>query len=488
MKPNNTPTTPALDSFFTTYPRVCAVVLAGTKGSRLFPMTSSSDMPKHLLPVAGIPSILRLVGNLLNFPEIVIAISKEDTKTLDVIQQVATLKDSSEDMWNLRSKANDQKITILKLSEDCFGSVDALRHIEAKKIVNAQTRMVVMPGDLVFLRKDIDFDALIRPSDDAACTVLLVDVGETDEHGVPLKESAKAKKGGLGRDEEDIEYIGLSYPKAASQTKLPSLPRIVWKESKLDVEADEDMTGSTAKLEVPKPRLRGGKFVVRTEWNDVHVYSLAPWVRQLLIARKSLSSIQTDLIPLLVSRQFRGKKATFGSSLETKEEDEANEKENVVQAMSFDENPYAVSALVLENKTVLRINNIPAFIFACKETVANGSVLPMPEESKWNGKFLSLVLKDSTLGAKITMKSSIIGRDCQLGSKCRLNNVVVMDNVTIGENCSLQNTILGSGVVLGNNCSLNDCQVGPGKTLPVGTKEKGESFMAGEDIAVVSML
>jgi NDP-sugar pyrophosphorylase family protein len=84
------------------------------------------------------------------------------------------------------------------------------------------------------------------------------------------------------------------------------------------------------------------------------------------------------------------------------------------------------------------------------------------------------------------MKSSIVGASCQLGSKCRLNNVIIMDNVTIGENCSLQNTILGSGVVLGNNCSLNDCQVGPGKAMPMGTKEKGESFMVGEDIAAAA--
>jgi translation initiation factor eIF-2B subunit gamma len=289
----------------------------------------------------------------------------------------------------------------------------------------------------------------------------------------------------LGRDEEDIEYIGLSYPKTTTQTKSSSLPRIVFLESKLEVEADEDMTGSTAKLELPKPRLHKGKLVIGTEWNDVHVYSLAPWVRQLLVARKSLSSVQSDLLPLLVSRQFRGKKATFGSSLEENDDGEEG-KENAAQAIRVGEEPFAVSALVLENKTVLRINTIPAYLFACKETVANGSELPMPEDSRWNGKFVSLVLKDSTLGAKVTMKSSIVGASCQLGSKCRLNNVVIMDNVTIGENCSLQNTILGSGVVLGNNCSLNDCQVGPGKALPMGTKEKGESFMVGEDIAAAA--
>ena len=153
-----------------------------------------------------------------------------------------------------------------------------------------------------------------------------------------------------------------------------------------------------------------------------------------------------------------------------------------------DDELYAVSALVLSNRTVLRINNIQSYLFANKETVANGSTLKMPSESKWNGKFQSLVLQGSTLGAKVTMKSSIVGSDCKLGGKCRLNNVVIMDNVTIGENCSLQNTIIGSGSKLGNNTSLNDCQVGPGKELPAGTKEKGESFMVGDDIDAQEIL
>jgi GTP:adenosylcobinamide-phosphate guanylyltransferase len=157
-------------------------------------MTSSSDMPKHLLPVAGVPSILRLIQGLVNFPEIVIAIHNEDTQTLNVVQQVAALKESStDDMWSLQGKTNNQKITILKLPEDCFGSVNALRQVEAKNIVHTQTRMVVVPGDLVVLKKNINLDALIRPDDESACTALLVDVGEMDEHGVPLKESAKVR-------------------------------------------------------------------------------------------------------------------------------------------------------------------------------------------------------------------------------------------------------------------------------------------------------
>ena len=321
----------------------------------------------------------------------------------------------------------------------------------------------------------------------------------------------QAKRGGLSRDKEDIEYIALSFPQNGSSSSSPqqsSLPRIVLKKSKLDVETDEDMTGSTAKLVIPKSRLRGRgcaeQLVIRTEWSDVHVYSFAPWVRQLFMARtKNLSSIQADLIPLLISRQYRGKRDTFGksvlASLATNSDDgdvsssagsenaspKAGVSNKILSKATSDSEPYLVLSVVLPAKTALRANTVPAYLFACKEAVANcgddpSSQLRLPVGAKRNGKFQTLTLEGTELGSKINMKSSVVGKSCKLGAKCRLNNVVIMDGITIGEQCSLQNTIIGFGATLGNNCSLNDCQVGPGVEIPSGTKEKGEPFVAGD--------
>ena len=110
MKPNVASAAVPLSSFLKTHCRLTAVILAGTKGSRLFPMTSS-ETPKHLLPVAGIPSILRLLETLVNFPEIVIAISPEDGQTKKVVENVAKLKDDKGDIWIFESSKN-QKITL----------------------------------------------------------------------------------------------------------------------------------------------------------------------------------------------------------------------------------------------------------------------------------------------------------------------------------------------------------------------------------------
>jgi translation initiation factor eIF-2B subunit gamma len=288
------------------------------------------------------------------------------------------------------------------------------------------------------------------------------------------------------------------------------LPQIIFKQTKQTVEADHDMTGSTAKLQIPKARLcHGQELVIRTEWSDVHVYSLAPWVRQLIRSRRNLSSLQEDLLPLLVARQHRGKRATFGKAglealaelnKENQQEENSNTGDNSSSSLAggdssinndpqgddsyqhdaLDDKPYSVQALLLPSKSAVRANTIPAYLFACKEAVAVATPSMLPEGCRWNGKFQTLTLEGTTLGAKINMKSSTVGKHCRLGDKCRLHNVVIMDGASIGEGCSLQNTIVGHGAQIGNNCSLNDCQVGPGMVLPPSTKEKGESFMVGD--------
>lgn len=191
---------------------------------------TTAEHPKHLLPVAGVPSILRLLhgkGPLAAFSLIVITIAADDNRTLPTLlgendddtmdmpagdheadspkhaPPLATLHSKSDaSQCKLTStQVKGQVIHVVKLSEDCFGPIDALRQVEATKIVDPRARMVVLPGDLVFLNANTFngnnsgnvLDALIRPSSNTACISMLVDVLEQDEHGHPLKESAKVR-------------------------------------------------------------------------------------------------------------------------------------------------------------------------------------------------------------------------------------------------------------------------------------------------------
>jgi translation initiation factor eIF-2B subunit gamma len=305
----------------------------------------------------------------------------------------------------------------------------------------------------------------------------------------------------LARDEEDIEYIALSY-----SSTMTSAPRLVWKQFKIDVHDNEAMVAETPKLKLPKSRLRvGGMTRVRTDWNDVHVYVLSPWVRRLMVERKSLLTIQGDLLPLLISRQFQGIKETFGGQVQQDALQEilATSPDLMVidLAAPIDDrddpaaNPMAQKSLGSQHEYMVlahvqdeafRAHTISSYLHASREILAQASAeegtakknpcLQLPPNTSVRSKFHSILLPGATTGDKVTFKSTSVGRNCKLGAKCRLNNVVIMDDVTIGENVILQNSIVGPKVTIGDNCNLNDCQVASGKEIPTGEKAKGETF------------
>lgn len=317
------------------------------------------------------------------------------------------------------------------------------------------------------------------------------------------------KKGGLARDEEEIEYIALSYASPSSA------PRLVLKQLKIDVHDNEAMVAETPKLALPKPLLRlGGMTRVRTDWNDVHVYVLSPWVRRLVVERKTLMTVQGDLLPLLISRQFKGVAATFGSKVEEDlvkeiirnspdlittdlagpidDGDGPSRRVSPVSPQTLSTvaqkqgDAYAVLAHVQDE--AVRSQTISAYLHTSREVLAQASALGGPPNDDKNpclefppntsvrSKFHSILLPGATTGEKVTFKSAAVGSNCKLGTKCRLNNVVIMDNVIIGDNVILQNSIVGTGCSIGDNCNLNDCQVAPGRSVASGEKSKGESL------------
>lgn len=289
------------------------------------------------------------------------------------------------------------------------------------------------------------------------------------------------------------------------------------KQSKVVVEEDEGI-GSTPKLVLPKGRFRhpGGpsSTSIRTDLHDLHVYALSPWVVKLLSVRSGLSSLQKELVPLLISRQFRGVASAFGSTALKASPEGREALDDVLSSSPFalgvsqqgrnsiaDDSdhqfgggdgplsspPFAVSAQVLDrisSRLTLRCSTIPAYLYGCREIVANAAKAGtdaqktiFPEGTHVNSKFQSILLPSSSVGEKVTLKSSTVGKGTKLGSRCRLNNVVIMDGASVGDHCILQNSVLGAGCVIGENCNLNDCQVAPGAEVPSLTKEKGESFM-----------
>ncbi len=335
----------------------------------------------------------------------------------------------------------------------------------------------------------------------------------------------QAKKGGLSREDGDIEYVALSEVK----TNNSSAQRIILKRSKFNVEKDEDITGKTPKLELPKSRLHAPihQISIGKDWNDVHLYCLSPWVMKIIMTKVHLKDLAKEVLPLLVECQFKGIKACLGitefddsadddDDVEKKDDNVDDEKVQVLTQLLTDvpfakkhnlvalggsvegdddmntsnkvdvkrDHTFTVMAKTLPHslsKLTLRACNVSYYSYACREVVSQAvksdtSKLSLPSEAEVDTKFGSVIMPNCTFGEKVQIKSSTIGKNVTVGNRCRLNNVVVMDDVKIGQNCILQNSVISRGCTIEDNCNLNDCQLRPKCLLEHGTKGKGESY------------
>jgi NDP-sugar pyrophosphorylase family protein len=533
-----------------------------SSGDERLALVATDTAPEHLLPVAGIPILVRLLTALQAacFAHVVIVLDPKDTATrttLSSVKGVSVDKDTNVHQTTdsgvssnvTRLSWANMTLTLLTLDTPCGSDGEALRRVEQSNVVASDRHLLVVPGDLVVeatgqpLRELMQMhrssysswgtthdirgvsawnysNANVSTAAPAGCSILLTHVGATDEKGHPLKESAKQKKGLLSRDEEDIDYMAFAGD-----------GQLVWKQPKLDVEDDKEMIGSTPKLVLPKARLprsrtsssRTSTLRVGTEWNDVHCYCLAPWVRRLLVARTAplVQSLRHDLLPLLIQRQSKGIASTLGRNvaLETIESLIMDSRVPLVSTTAhvstreglstglppekarLPQVDFSVLAHVTTDMLVVRVTSIAAYLYANREVThaiaapsppLRAHTLPpvvvpkqsasfaVPEGALVHAKMHSIVLADCQVAEKVTFKSSVVGRHCQLGTNCRLNNVVLHNNAVVGDQTMLQNTIVGHHAVIGDNCSLNDCQVAAKVSIPSGTKAKGEVFMAEE--------
>ena len=399
--------------------------------------------------------------------------------------------------------------------------------------------------------------------------MLFADVGAEDGNGVPMKESSKAKSGLLARSEEDAEYVGLSsevpMPQSGSLASLsysrrstisttssshvrsPPSRRVVLKLSKLEVEEDEG-TGSTPKLLVSRRRLHaadsdrrravsggGSKMVgrrpigatsdtdsvdrspsisLRTDLLDLHLYVISNWVFRLMHARPKMQSFQAEVLPLLISRQYRGVEAAFGPTAcrdETNRErlrgvlremdgggvvvvdeasgglgsfvpaynddDDANrragggndgdemDRSSVAAAaqsradissgpsLPSKRHRFAVSAQVLSREAsslTLRTCTLPALLYGCGEVTSRILKLDPVVSS-------SLV----AVGARLSTKfNSILMPGCTLGEKVQTKSCTIGGNVVLGDKAKLNNVVVMDGATIGPGTVLQQCFVG----------------------------
>ena len=177
---------------------------------------------------------------------------------------------------------------IVDVLDRTLGTADALRQVAARIPVGAD--LLVLPGDVLagppgLLHTLADRHRLR----DAALTMLLRQDGKVEP--VPGKKPAKkVTKDGVKR------YFGIVHGEE----------RVLFVRSELDLE-DCDRSEEDGKLlMVPKALLRRrARITLRTDVEDMHCYVFAYGVLQLILERENLSSLQDDVLPLLLESQFR---------------------------------------------------------------------------------------------------------------------------------------------------------------------------------------
>mmetsp|Transcript_14613 Transcript_14613/g.27478 ORF Transcript_14613/g.27478 Transcript_14613/m.27478 type:complete len:658 (-) Transcript_14613:42-2015(-) len=474
------------------------------------------------------------------------------------------------------------RIAIVPLPADCGGSADALRHVVSANVIKSslsgKNHVMVLPSDLVLYghvgKRNIEKDneqqqqqqrqrdganasgigsmaaackeiapestvdsllywnalgslanvhrreyrAGLKKGMPLAMTLLLADVGEEDENGLPLKESAKAKKGGIARDEEDIEYIGISTIRNRNQ---PPTQRIIVKQSKYNVEEDIHNTGATPKLHIPKARLHSpmNQIMIKSSWSDLHVFCFSPWALNLLLVKDHLKELGKDFVPFLVSRQFRGLRASFGSGggggvkgggddivmaqigeektldallVDTMEELNLDGKrikrkrgsmifhvvdDNVMRegrggGVSVDENsyegdcPFMVSAHVLSrecSKLSLRACTIPSYMYACREVVTRAIASSAVTTNQTKNEFGALYLPEgTTIDDKF---NCVVLPDTVIGEKVQIKSCTIGRGVSIGNRCRLNNVVVHDNAVIGENSILQNSTLSEGSII-----------------------
>ncbi|CAM9261058.1 unnamed protein product [Pylaiella littoralis] len=431
-----------------------AVVLACEDGRRLYPLTQ--DCPATLLPVLNKP-LLHYQLELLEkagYTEALVVCSR--------ITEAGVFKYTE-------TYAGELTLELVVVNGS-LDTAEVLRQVSGK----IRSDFLLLPGDLVCEEVLRDLAELhVSKSSDVTMVV---------KEEAPIKDAKGRKTGRPKRDEEDIDYVGLT----RSGRLVVKLPKLFVEEA----------------LRIQKALLRRHETVtLSTTMQDVNVYVLAHWVLGFLDEHRAIASVQNELVPALVRRQFRNcitggeplaKRATSVLTASLREEalisrissgkpsadgERAHPGEGAPGA-----NEVRCFALTLRHGDAYcsQAKTLAAYCTMNRELLTTRELTekcPWSMPSGFRPKDSTLVGEGCHIGPKGTLKLSVIGRQCKIGEKAKINNCIVMDGVTIEDNCTIQNSVICRRATVETGCNLNECYIGPEYKVPSGTKEKQETYV-----------
>eukprot|EP01006_Ploeotia_vitrea_P044549 TRINITY_DN66837_c2_g1_i1.p1 TRINITY_DN66837_c2_g1~~TRINITY_DN66837_c2_g1_i1.p1 ORF type:complete len:288 (-),score=164.35 TRINITY_DN66837_c2_g1_i1:435-1172(-) len=237
-------------------------------------------------------------------------------------------------------------------------------------------------------------------------------------------------------------------------------------------------------------------MTIYTNLKDAHVYIFSHWVLDLLADKPNIVSIQGELVPYLVRSQRGKATAAYVKKIQSNKSSLAQSMTHTEDADAHDER--SVFAFVAPaNKYVERVNTVPQFYKVNREL----PVQPVSDSTPWQPFQETNFIEDARercpskhaigsacligpgldMGAKSSIKKSVIGKHCKIGVGVKISHSVVLDYVNIGDGAVISNCTLCSGVQVGEKSKLTDTTVGHSFQIPPKTVCKGETKSVSTD-------
>lgn len=373
--------------------------------------------------------------------------------------------------WASESWKGKCEIVVVAAPEDA-DTADALRAVAPR--LRGPT-VVVAAGDLVTdVRLDDVLAAHVRRG--AVATALLA--RRRAWNPVDTK---------TGRPPKGAHYIGLS------------------DENHLLFMGDEEDVDKVLKIRRPTLR-RAPAVTIRTDLIDAQLYALDVAVATALLeAKPHMRSLQLDVVPALVRRQFdaatgagsnaavgAGAGAVAGAACSAAEEDDGfmravfgeGGEAAAGRARAPGGESFAAAArpcvafVAAEEAYCARADTAaPAYVEISREVAssapADAGHLAGRTPSKYDNFVESsvsigskstigpgcIVGAEVTLGEKCSVKRSVIGKGASVGTGVKLINSVVMPRATVEDGCTVQGCVIGPRAVIGAGTTLRECLV-----------------------------
>ncbi|KAJ2161355.1 Translation initiation factor eIF-2B subunit gamma [Coemansia sp. RSA 552] len=347
--------------------------------------------------------------------------------------------------------------------DDARGTADALRQLPGP----ARSNVVVVPCDVIVDVPAAHFLDLIRVRQPAAAALFC--------------ETMKSEGGGGStKAKHQSRCVGIDQP----SSRLVLLQELEKK--------SEDIALPMALVR------RFPSMALSEKMQDTHVYVLQKWVVDYLAAHPEISSLQDDLLPLLVRAQTQPSllakrglaKFMAPPGAQRTAEYYAENRFGVAAAegrgAADETDPLQVFAYVRRGGIAGRASQIPVYcdLNSVVTRISTGartdSSAVLAQQTQVGAD--SMVGASSRLGERCSVKRSVVGAHCNIGRDVKVVNSVIMDHVTIGDGVKLESCVVCKLATIGGGAQLKACEVGPSVFVPDGSSFKTAAITGDSDL------